>query len=196
MQMIPRNAFGDCLIFTSIFQGMPSIPIAVASSAHLHDNKATSNSTIKLIMRNSTSNTPSKIQTAARGTFSSSYNPYAMHQPAVTPSLLILACARLPGRECTAGFQSMLMGKKKLIGRGYIRDVYLVEWEGRKLVVKFLREDYEAKASESRVEKIHRWEAAALDAVSRFSSQGVVASPATVIRGELICMFSSDATSC
>ena len=57
------------------------------------------------------------------------------------------------------------MGKKKLIGRGYIRDVYLVEWEGRQLVVKFLREDYEAKASESRVEKIHRWEAAALDAV-------------------------------
>ena len=61
--------------------------------------------------------------------------------------------------------QAMLMGKKKLIGRGYIRDVYLVEWEGRQLVVKFLREDYEAKASESRVEKIHRWEAAALDAV-------------------------------
>lgn len=59
----------------------------------------------------------------------------------------------------------MLMGEKKLIGRGYIRDVYLVEWEGRKLVVKFLREDYEAKATESRVEKIHRWEAAALDAV-------------------------------
>eukprot|EP00903_Cladosiphon_okamuranus_P005886 g5821.t1 len=60
---------------------------------------------------------------------------------------------------------TMLMGKKKLIGRGYIRDVYLVEWEGRKLVVKFLREDYEAKASEARVEKIHRMEAAALDAV-------------------------------
>lgn len=57
------------------------------------------------------------------------------------------------------------MGEKELIGRGYIRDVYLVEWEGRKLVVKFLREDYEARASEIRVEKIHRWEAAALDAV-------------------------------
>lgn len=63
----------------------------------------------------------------------------------------------------------MLMGEKKLIGHGYIRDVYLVEWEGRKLVVKFLREDYEERAGDSRVEKIHQWEAAALDAVSESS---------------------------
>lgn len=63
------------------------------------------------------------------------------------------------------------MGEKKLIGRGYIRDVYLVEREGRKLVVKFLNEEYEARASEHRIEKIHQWEAAALDAVSKKNLQ-------------------------
>lgn len=77
----------------------------------------------------------------------------------------------------------MLTGGKKLIGRGYIRDVYLVDWGGRKLVVKFLREDYEERTSEARVEKIHRWEAAALHAVSdkipRFSSMYVPTPPET-----------------
>lgn len=58
------------------------------------------------------------------------------------------------------------MGEKKLIGHGYIRDVYLVDLEGgRKVVVKFVREEYEKKTSDRRIEKIHRWEAAALDAV-------------------------------
>ncbi|CAM9799268.1 unnamed protein product [Ectocarpus fasciculatus] len=59
----------------------------------------------------------------------------------------------------------MLAGEKKLIGNGNIRDVYLVEWGGRKLVVKVLREDFRLRASRRRVDKIHRWEAAALDAV-------------------------------
>lgn len=62
--------------------------------------------------------------------------------------------------------QAMLGGEKKLIGNGNIRDVYLVEWGGRKLVVKALREDFELRASRRRADKIHRWEAAALDAVS------------------------------
>ena len=60
----------------------------------------------------------------------------------------------------------MLSGKKELVGSGFIRDVYLVEWKGRELAVKFLREDYEERASEGLAEYIHRWEAAALDAVS------------------------------
>lgn len=59
----------------------------------------------------------------------------------------------------------MLTGEKELIGSGFIRDVYLVEWEGRKLAVKFLREDFELRASEGSAENLHRWEAAALDAV-------------------------------
>jgi len=59
------------------------------------------------------------------------------------------------------------MGEKQLIGHGYIRDVYLVDLKGgRKVVVKFVREDYDKRTSDSRIEKIHRWEAAALDAVS------------------------------
>lgn len=60
----------------------------------------------------------------------------------------------------------MLTREKKLIGSGFIRDVYLVEWEGRKLVVKFVREDYEERVSEELAENIHQWEAAALHAVS------------------------------
>lgn len=60
----------------------------------------------------------------------------------------------------------MLTGDKTLIGSGFIRDVYLVEWEGRRLVVKFTREDYEERVGEDLAENIHQWEAAALDAVS------------------------------
>lgn len=62
--------------------------------------------------------------------------------------------------------QEMLAGEPKLIGNGNIRDVYLVEREGRTLVVKALRGDYELRATKRRADKIHRWEAAALDAVS------------------------------
>lgn len=64
--------------------------------------------------------------------------------------------------------QAMLDGDITLIGSGMIRDVYLVEHEGQKLVLKVLREDYELIASKSWIEDIHRWEAAALDAVSVF----------------------------
>lgn len=60
----------------------------------------------------------------------------------------------------------MLTGEKTPIGSGFIRDVYLVEWEGRKLAVKFLREDYEERVSERQAERVHQFEAAALDAVS------------------------------
>ncbi|CAM9289922.1 unnamed protein product, partial [Hapterophycus canaliculatus] len=59
----------------------------------------------------------------------------------------------------------LLAGEKTLIGNGNIRDVYLVERGGRKLVVKALREDFELRASRTRAEKIHRWEAAALHSV-------------------------------
>lgn len=70
--------------------------------------------------------------------------------------------------------QEMLAGEKKLIGNGNIRDVYLVERGGETLVVKALRDDFEQRASKQRADKIHRWEAAALDAVSeRQRTQGV-----------------------
>lgn len=75
-----------------------------------------------------------------------------------------LSTLLLPAR--TLGLQTMLTGEKQLVGSGFIRDVYLVEWEGRKLAVKFLREDYELRASEGAAESLHRWEEAALDAVS------------------------------
>lgn len=74
------------------------------------------------------------------------------------PRPLRLTLARMPVQE-------MMEGEKTLIGNGNIRDVYLVEWGGRKLVVKYLREDFEQRASRSRVENIHRWEAVAIDAV-------------------------------
>lgn len=60
----------------------------------------------------------------------------------------------------------MLKGEKELIGNGNIRDVYLVNYNGKEMVVKALRDDYGMRVSTSRAEKIHRWEAAALDAVS------------------------------
>ncbi|CAM9654688.1 unnamed protein product [Ectocarpus fasciculatus] len=59
----------------------------------------------------------------------------------------------------------MMAGEKTLIGNGNIRDVYLVERGGRKLVVKYLREDFEEKATRAWVLLIHQWEAAAIDAV-------------------------------
>eukprot|EP00903_Cladosiphon_okamuranus_P005887 g5822.t1 len=61
--------------------------------------------------------------------------------------------------------ETMLTGEKTLIGSGFIRDVYLVEWEGRKLVVKFPREAYEERVGEDFAENEQQWEAAALDAV-------------------------------
>lgn len=60
-------------------------------------------------------------------------------------------------------YQEMLAGKKERLGRGNIRDVFLVDYHGRKLVLKTLREDFVATAT--RTKKMHRWEAAALDAV-------------------------------
>lgn len=66
----------------------------------------------------------------------------------------------------------MLAGDKKLIGTGNIRNVYLVELEGgRKVVLKTLREDFEERATKMRADKIHRWEAAALDAVRRSTNR-------------------------
>lgn len=62
--------------------------------------------------------------------------------------------------------QEIALGEKKLIGNGNIRDVYLAEYEGQQLVVKVLRGDFELKASKMRVDNIHRWEAAAINAVS------------------------------
>ena len=59
----------------------------------------------------------------------------------------------------------MLAGKKKLIGNGNVRDVFPVKHKGRKLVLKALREDYELRASKARADRMHQWEAAALDAV-------------------------------
>ena len=72
-----------------------------------------------------------------------------------------------PDRTCiNCAWQAMRAGDKELIGEGYIRDVYLVTWNGRKLVAKFLREDYDKRTTDTRIERIHRWEAAALDSVS------------------------------
>lgn len=73
----------------------------------------------------------------------------------------------LPCLVCHIFWQEMLGGVKALIGHGNIRDVYLIEHGGQKLVVKTLREDFEQRASRARAEKIHRWEAAALDAVMK-----------------------------
>ncbi|CAM9809401.1 unnamed protein product, partial [Ectocarpus sp. 6 AP-2014] len=46
--------------------------------------------------------------------------------------------------------EEMMEGEKTMIGNGNIRDVFLVERGGRKLVVKYLREDFEQRASRSR----------------------------------------------
>lgn len=62
--------------------------------------------------------------------------------------------------------QALLAGEKELIGNGNIRDVFLVEHEGRQLVIKALRDDFGLRAGKTRVDNIHQWEAAALDAVS------------------------------
>lgn len=75
------------------------------------------------------------------------------------------AISALPDMQLSHS-KDMLDGDMTLIGNGMIRDVYLVEQGGRKLVLKVLREDYELTASKSWVENIHRWEAAALNAVS------------------------------
>lgn len=61
--------------------------------------------------------------------------------------------------------QEIILGEKTLIGNGNIRDVYLAEYKGQQLVVKVLRDDFEERASKTRVDNIHRWEAAAIDAV-------------------------------
>eukprot|EP00904_Undaria_pinnatifida_P002246 jgi/Undpi1/12021/HiC_scaffold_4.g01720.m1 len=61
-------------------------------------------------------------------------------------------------------------GVKKLIGNGNIRDVYLTEYKGQKLVVKILRDDFEERASKTRVDNIHQWEAAAINAVKGHSN--------------------------
>lgn len=63
--------------------------------------------------------------------------------------------------------QEIVLGEKKLIGNGNIRDVYLTEYEGQKLVVKVLRDDFEERASKMRVDNMHRWEAAAINAVNK-----------------------------
>lgn len=73
----------------------------------------------------------------------------------------------------------MLAGKKKLLGSGNIRDVFLVDYHGRKFVLKTLREDFVATAL--RTKKMHRWEAAALDAVR--SGVWVVVEPVCITRG-------------
>ena len=73
--------------------------------------------------------------------------------------------------------QEMLAGEAKLIGNGNIRDVYLVERDGRTLVVKALRDDFELRATKRRADMIHRWEAAALDAVSGNSNRQTHAHP-------------------
>ena len=61
--------------------------------------------------------------------------------------------------------QEISRGVKKLIGNGNIRDVYLTEYKGQKLVIKILRDDFEERASKTRVDNIHQWEAAAINAV-------------------------------
>ncbi|CAB1119436.1 unnamed protein product [Ectocarpus sp. CCAP 1310/34] len=82
--------------------------------------------------------------------------PSPLCEKRVDPSKFEFGCEEI---------ESMLADEKKLIGHGNIRDVYLVEWGGRKLVVKALREDFELRASRRRADKIHRWEATALDEV-------------------------------
>lgn len=59
----------------------------------------------------------------------------------------------------------MTNGDIELIGEGHIRNVYLVNYKEQKLAMKILRDDYSLRQSKSRVDKLHRWEAAALTAV-------------------------------
>ncbi len=58
------------------------------------------------------------------------------------------------------------MGENDIVEYGLIRDVHVVDLEGgRKVVVKFVPGEYD-KETYTWIEKTHRWEAAALDAVS------------------------------
>ena len=54
-------------------------------------------------------------------------------------------------------------GEAKFLGRGYWREVHLVKYDGQDMALKTLRDDQkETKRNKER----HRWEAAAMDAVS------------------------------
>lgn len=58
----------------------------------------------------------------------------------------------------------MLQGNKTFVGQGQIRDVWLVNYKGRALVVKPLRVDEPQK--QRQLIRMHRSEIAALDSVS------------------------------
>lgn len=66
-------------------------------------------------------------------------------------------------RKITQKILKRESGELKFLGRGYWREVHLVNYDGRDMALKTLRDDQqETKRNKER----HRWEAAAMDAVS------------------------------
>lgn len=87
-----------------------------------------------------------------------------------------------PTLPCLAAWlgQEMRAGEMKLVGKGVIRNTYLVAWGGRTLVVKTLRHDFETRANKKRVDQLHRWEAIALDSVSSTAPRGCTSCEGTL----------------
>lgn len=71
----------------------------------------------------------------------------------------------LTSRACCLSSQSMLAGEKTLIGQGRVRDVWLLDYDGRTVVVKTLRDVGEAKNQKGHFYR-HVKEVLILDAVS------------------------------
>lgn len=59
----------------------------------------------------------------------------------------------------------MMAGNKTLVGNGRVRDVYLVEYEGKKVALKTLRNMDDTRSQRVHLDK-HKREILTLDAVS------------------------------
>lgn len=68
--------------------------------------------------------------------------------------------------------QELLQGNTTLLGNGHVRDVYLADYMSKTLVIKTLREVSDEKRQHIRA-KMHRVEAAALDAVCVVDIYGI-----------------------
>lgn len=62
--------------------------------------------------------------------------------------------------------QIMLRGNRTFVGNGHVRNVYLVEYEGRRVVVKTLRTTDDLKEQRASLKR-HKWEMLTLDSVSK-----------------------------
>lgn len=68
-------------------------------------------------------------------------------------------------RTTPLGSQAMLKGPKTLVGNGKVRDVFLVEYEGKTVVVKTLRHMNTLRSAKKHLER-HVVEVLSLDVVS------------------------------